>query len=137
MEAEDYRQIEELLYRSFWLIDHGRAEKCAELFTKDGALTFGPGAPSPGTISGADIAISMSRRQAQSAVTSRHVLSNILIEDDGDGKATMRSLLTLFRTESNDMRSEVKSVADIEDIVAYNGTGWKIEHRTITPIFSL
>lgn len=136
MTIEDRTQIEELLYRSFWLIDHGRAAECSGLFTADGSLTFGPGAPKPGTISGPDIATAMASRQAQSGVTSRHVLSNVLIEATGEDKAMMRSLLTLFRSDSDDLRSDVKSVADIEDIVVRHGSDWKIAHRTITPIFN-
>ncbi len=137
MDASDRTAIEELLYRSFWLIDHGQARTCADLFTTDGKLTFGAGAPKPGTIEGGDIAAAMTARQAQTGVTSRHILSNVIIVQVDQDKATMLSLLTLFRTDTDDLRSEVKSVADIEDVVVRHGPEWKIEHRTITPVFNL
>lgn len=137
MDAQDRARIEALLYRSFWLIDHGRAAESAALFAPDGSLTFGPGAPAPGTIRGADIAAAMTRRQAQSGVTSRHLLSNVQIEEMGEDRALMRSLLTLFRTESDDLRPDVKSVADVEDEMVRQGTEWKIARRTIMPVFTL
>lgn len=135
MDGQDRNRIEQLLYRSFWLIDHGRAAECAALFAPDASLTFGPGAPQPGTIHGPAIATAMAARQAQVAVTSRHILSNIIVEDEGEGRATMRSLLTLFRTDTDDRRPIVKSVADIEDAVVKMGGEWKIAARTIQPIF--
>jgi hypothetical protein len=56
---EDRLDLAELALRGFWLIDQGRAGEAAALFAEDANLTFGPGAPRPGTISGAAIAAAM------------------------------------------------------------------------------
>lgn len=123
--------------RSFWLIDHGRAAEVAALFAPDGALTFGPGAPRPGTIRGPAIAQAMQTRQDDTAATSRHVLSNFLVEPQADGRVVVRSLMTLFRTASDDFSPTVRSVADLVDTFALQGADWMIVDRQILPIFGL
>lgn len=123
--------------RSFWLIDHGRAAEVAAFFAPDGALTFGPGAPRPGTIAGPAIAQAMQARQDDTAATSRHVLSNFLVEPQDDGRVVVRSLMTLFRTATDDFAPTVRSVADLVDTFALQGTDWRIVDRQILPIFGL
>jgi hypothetical protein len=132
----DHIAIAELLYRSFWLIDNGRASEVAGFFTPDGSLTFGPGAPKPGTLSGEQIGQMMTAREAQKQVTSRHVLSNVLIAPQGNDRVELRALMTLFRTESDQLVSDVASVADVVDTLVRSGGEWKIEARLIQPIFN-
>lgn len=132
----DQIAIAQLLYRSFWLIDNGRASETAALFAPNGSLTFGPGAPKPGTLEGEQIAQAMAARQAQGQVTSRHVLSNVMVEPLGADRAELRALLTLFRTESDELAPDVASVADIVDTVIRSDGEWKIAERLIQPIFN-
>lgn len=133
--VQDQLDLMALVNRSFWLIDQGRAAETARLFVADGSLTFGPGAPRPGTISGPAIAAAMEARQAEKGVTSRHVLSNMMVSEEGDGRARVVSLLTLFRTPDADLAPVVRSVADIVDICVRDGDGWKIADRSILPVF--
>jgi hypothetical protein len=132
----DYIAASEVLYRSFWLIDNGRASEAAAFFMPDGSLTFGPGAPKPGTISGEQIGQMMTAREAQKQVTSRHVLSNVLITPLAEGRIELRALMTLFRTESDQLVSDVASVADVVDTLVRSGNEWKIEARLIQPVFN-
>lgn len=132
---EDRLDLAELALRGFWLIDQGRAGEAAALFAEDANLTFGPGAPRPGTISGAAIAAAMAARQAEAHVTSRHVLSNTLISALDDGQAEVRSLLTLFRSPDADLSPVVRSVADVIDVCVQEGAVWKIADRSILPVF--
>lgn len=133
--TEDRLSIESLLYRAFWLVDNGRAAEVAELFAPDAAWTFGPGTPKPGTVSGDDISQFLIARQAQTQITTRHVLSNVLIEPLADGAASARSLLTLFRADGGEPVARVASVADIVDRLERRDGKWKIVDRLITPVF--
>lgn len=133
----DHANLVALVVRSFWLIDHGRAAEVEAFFATDGALTFGRGAPRPGTIAGAAIAQAMQARQDDKGAISRHVLSNFLIELQDDGRVTVRSLMTLFRTASDDMTPTVRSVADLIDTFELRDSEWRIVDRQILPIFGL
>lgn len=134
--AQDQLDLAALVNRSFWLIDNGRAGEAAQLFAADASLTFGPGAPMVGTISGPQIAAAMAARQAQAGVTSRHVLSNALVSDEGEGRAEVRSLLTLFRTADADLSPIVRSVADVIDACVKQDGAWRIAARQILPVFN-
>lgn len=131
----DAAHLTQLVLRSFWLIDHGRAAEVAGFFAPDGALTFGPGAPRPGTITGPAIATAMQARQDDVAATSRHVLSNFLVEPQDDGRVVVRSLMTLFRTATADMEPIVRSVADLVDTFVLHDGAWRIADRQILPVF--
>lgn len=135
LSTEDRLAIESLLYRAFWLVDNGRAAEVAALFAHDAAWTFGPGTPRPGTVSGDEIGQFLIARQAQTQVTTRHVLSNVLIESVGGDAASARSLLTLFRADGGEPVAQVASVADIVDRMERRDGEWKIVNRLITPVF--
>lgn len=135
LSTQDHLDLIALVTRSFWLIDQGRASEVAQAFTADGALTFGPGAPRPGTIRGPAIAAAMAAREAEAAVTSRHVLSNALVSALEDGSARVSTLLTLFRTPDADLTPIVRSVADVIDVCVRAEDGWRIADRRILPVF--
>lgn len=128
--------VTDVVHRFFQLVDDGRAAETAGLFTSDATLTFGPGAPKPGTIGGADIPIAMAARQAQTSVTTRHVLSNLAVSARPDGTLTVRSLLTLYRSDGEGRDSYPASVADVEDVLVQVDDGWRIRARTVTPVFN-
>jgi SnoaL-like domain len=136
LSVDDRLAIMELIHEFFWLVDHGRAGETAGLFTSTARLTFGPGAPRPGTIEGAAIAAAMAARGKQAEVTTRHVLSNIRLTPRPDGSVKACSLLTLFRSDSAARDSYPASVADIEEIFVRDAGGWFIQERTILPVFS-
>ena len=123
--------------RTFWLIDNGRAAEVASFFAPDGSLTFGPGAPKPGTLSGPAIAAAMQGRQDDVAAVSRHVLTNFVIEPQSDGRVVVRSLMTLFRTATGDFSPQVRTVADLIDTFRSGSEGWVIVDRAILPVFGL
>ena len=123
--------------KTFWLIDNGHAAEVAAFFAEDGSLTFGPGAPRPGTISGPDIAAAMQARQDDGAAVSRHVLTNFVVEPLEDGRVVVRSLMTLFRTATGDFSPQVRTVADLVDTFESRPDSWKIVERPILPVFGL
>ncbi len=126
----------DVVHLFFQLVDEGRAAETRHLFTPDATLTFGPGAPKPGTIAGSDIPAAMEARQAQAHVTTRHVLSNLAVSRIAKGEIQVRSLLTLFRSENESRDTYPASVADIDDRLIQTAEGWRIRARTITPIFN-
>ena len=133
---EDRFAVMDVMYRFYWLVDMGRAAETAALFASDARLTFGPGSPKPGTISGAAIAPAMAARQTQTDVTTRHALSNIQLEAQGDGSVAATSLLTLYRSNTPVLDTYPASVADIiERFVREDGV-WKIAARDILPVFN-
>jgi len=132
----DERQaISDVLHRFYWLVDQGRAAEVADLFTADASITFGPGAPKPGTISGAEIRPAMAARQAQANVTTRHVLSNIAMERQADGSVSVYSLLTLFRSDDGTRSPAPSVVADVNETVVRDAGEWRIARRLISPVF--
>ncbi|MGD9665674.1 MAG: nuclear transport factor 2 family protein [Novosphingobium sp.] len=134
--TEDYLAISRVVYRSFWLVDQGRAAESAALFTSDASLTFGEGAPKPGTLTGGEIPAMMQARQGQTQVTSRHALSNVLVDLREDGGVDVYSMLTLFRSEDPSPKADVASVADITDVMVRDGGEWKIAKRLVQPVFN-
>lgn len=134
--SEDRQAITDLIHRFYRLVDQGRADETAELFTQTARLTFGPGAPKPGTTEGAGIAALMAARATQLHVTTRHVLSNIALSSREDGSVEGYSLLTLYRSETDGRDSYPASVADVEELFVRGADGWRIQARTISPIFN-
>ena len=136
LSLDDRQAITDVMYQFYWLVDQGRAAETAALFTPTARLTFGPGAPKPGTLEGDSIPPAMAARQAQTSVTTRHVLSNIRLTPRGDGSVEAYSLLTLFRSEDESRNSFPASVADIEEIFVRSADGWRVQERIILPIFN-
>ena len=126
----------DLVTRYFDLVDRGLASGTADLFASGGTLTFGPGAPNPGTIAGDAIRAAMTARQAQTHVTTRHVLTNVIVAGQDDGSLIVRSLLTLFRSDDETRSTAIASVADIEDHLVTEAGEWRILSRLISPVFN-
>jgi len=137
LNIEDMLAITESINRYFNLVDTGRAAEVYSLFCENGALTFGAGAPKPGTLSGDNLKASLEARQQQTGVITRHAVSNIQFSAQAEGRISVYSLLTLYRAEPGATPDTYPaSVADIEDIfVNENGT-WKILQRLISPVFN-
>jgi 3-phenylpropionate/cinnamic acid dioxygenase small subunit len=133
---EDRQAITDLILRFYRLVDQGRADETVALFTETARLTFGPGAPKPGTTEGAAIGALMVARASQVNVTTRHVLSNIALSLREDGAVEGYSLLTLYRSETDGRDSYPASVADIDELFVRGADGWRIQARTISPIFN-
>jgi hypothetical protein len=132
---EDRIEIEALIHRFYWLVDHGKADETADLFAPTARLTFGPGSPKPGTVEGPDIKSAMLARSKQVNVTTRHVLSCIALAARPDGMVDAYSLLTLFRSEDEGRDTYPASVADIEEIMVRIDGKWRVQERIILPIF--
>jgi hypothetical protein len=135
--AEERMRICAVILQFYWLVDHGHAAESASLFTESAAITFGPGTPSPGTVRGGKIRELMTLRGQQTHVTTRHVLSNIVLDKRPDGSVDAHSILTLYRSDGASRDSYPASIADVEEHLRPGPGGWLIQERTITPVFAL
>ena len=135
--AADFLAISSCSAEFGYLVDHGRAAECVELFTEDARLITGPGSPRPGTLNGiASIRAFLVARQAQTHVTTRHVATNFRVEATGTDSATLTSLMTVYRSDDSDRRPSIAVLADVkEKLVRLPSGEWKIAERTSTPIF--
>jgi hypothetical protein len=135
LSAEDRFSVVDIIHQFYLLVDSGRAGETAALFTADAALTFGPGSPKPGTISGGAIAGAMRDRQSLTNVTTRHIISNIVLNSSDKTRISAHYLMTLFRADSGPRTTLPAFVADVDEIFLQTPDGWKIAERTITPVF--
>jgi hypothetical protein len=131
---EDRLAISDGIHMFFHLVDSGRASATAKLFTADAKLTFGPGSPQPGTIEGDSIAAAMTAREALKTAFTRHVVSNIMFDDEAH-TPKVHYLLTLFRSDDETRSSVPAFVADVSEIWWHGEGRWLIGERTIQPAF--
>lgn len=124
--------IETLLATWARCIDSGRATEAIDLFTADAEQTL----PS-GTSKGREaIGEGLRRRQALTARTSRHLVSNLLLQPaDGGAGLEGRWILTIFRSDTLERPALVQLVADVHDRYEQVDGRWRIARRALTPVF--
>jgi hypothetical protein len=132
----DCQTIVEVIHRYFWLVDHGRADETARLFTPTGRLTFGEHAPKPGTLEGAAIGVAMLARSKRTTLTTRHVVTNIMLTARDPATVEASFLLMLFLSEDERLDTYPESVADVDDVFVRDGAQWLIHQRTVAPVFN-
>jgi len=132
---ESRHAITDVIHLFYHLVDSGHASQTARLFAPQAKLTFGPGSPQPGTITGDRIRVAMTEREALKAAFTRHVVSNIMF-GDGAEAPTIRYLLTLFRSDDETRSSIPAFVADVIEIWQHGDDCWQIAERTIMPTFA-
>lgn len=125
--------IERLVHRYAWLVDHGEADKAAELFTDDGRL-LGVGSDKIGR---AVIADWGRQRAAMSERRSLHVHTNLLIEAIGDNEASGCSIVTVYRHDGEGPAPAVPLVvAEFADLYRKGSDGaWLFAERRLTVAF--
>jgi ketosteroid isomerase-like protein len=130
--AEIERACERLVTQYCHFVDHGEAERVAELFSDDGVW-----ASPEFTMDGIDqIRKGFARRQAQTSRASRHVCNNLLVDVvDGD-HATGCVYLTLYRHDGEAGRPVSPldgplMVGEYRDRFVRTAAGWRIARREI------
>jgi SnoaL-like domain len=132
---EDRIAISDAITLFYRLVDNGRASQTADMFTDDARLTFGPGSPKPGTISGPDIRDAMIAREALVSAFTRHTVANIAFGEVGSS-ISADYILTLYRSDDETRSSVPAFVADVAEIWHPHDNGWRISERIILPTFS-
>ena len=113
-------------------IDGGRAESVAELFTPDGVLVSAGERVAGATA----LRERFARRQQEAGLVTRHLLTNLSFMLRGDGQATGRSLMTVFRRLGEDAAVQPPRVADVDDVYVLDASGrWRIAQRRIERVF--
>jgi uncharacterized protein (TIGR02246 family) len=91
------RACQRLVYLYARLVDSGHAAQVADLFTEDGVWT---GADGRGMHGRAEILAAFSGRQGLARRKSRHVMTNVLIDIDGENAATGIAYLINYRHDT-------------------------------------
>jgi uncharacterized protein (TIGR02246 family) len=118
------RACERLVYRYAWLVDSGEAAGIADLFTDDGVWTAGDS----DSMRGRDgIRAGFTSRQAVTRRQSRHVMTNVMIDVNGD-TAKGRVYLVNFRHDSKTGVAEHPAPSDAPKFVGeYNLTFRRVD----------
>jgi hypothetical protein len=126
------REIESVLVEWSWLIDHGRAQDAAVLFTQDAEQSI-----AGVTASGIEaIAQGLKRRADMTGRTSRHVISNLRLSMSSDATVDVTWILTLYRSDDAGKPARPILVGDVQDGFRKEASGWKIRSRKVVPVFS-
>ncbi|WP_210249052.1 MULTISPECIES: nuclear transport factor 2 family protein [unclassified Bradyrhizobium] len=126
------REIESVLVEWSWLIDHGRAQDAAVLFTQDAEQSI-----AGVTASGIEaIAQGLKRRADMTGRTSRHVISNLRLSMSSDATVDVTWILTLYRSDDAGKPARPILVCDVQDSFRKEASGWKIRSRKVIPVFS-
>ena len=114
-------------------VDHGEAERIADLFAKDGAWR------SPEvTMQGVDeVRRGFASRQANTARMSRHVCNNLVVDVIDEDHAEGCVYLTLYRHDGEEgralspMEDQPVLVGEYRDRFVRTGDGWRFADREI------
>jgi uncharacterized protein (TIGR02246 family) len=131
VDAAARAEIEELVFLHAWLLDHGRGEEIAELYTSDGVMVgVGPDRH------GRDGILGYARARKPSR-TARHVCSNVRVQKVDDERMTGTFIITLYRSDDTPpLDATPVAVADIDDEYRRCDDGrWRIARRRISIIF--
>jgi hypothetical protein len=125
------RECERLVTRYCHYVDHGQAERIAELFTKDGAWRA-PGIEMKGH---EELRRGFAARQANRGRMSRHVCSNLLVDVIDADTATGVVYLTLYRHDGEEGRRTSplegpEMVGEYRDRFVRTPDGWRIAERS-------
>jgi ketosteroid isomerase-like protein len=103
------RSCERLVYQYAWLVDSGEAAGIADLFTADGVWAAGDGEPMRNR---EGIRAGFAARQAIARRTSRHVMTNVVIDVHSATEAGGRAYLVNYRHDSETGVAEHPAPAD-------------------------
>lgn len=124
---EDRKQIEDLFSRYMWAIDSGDVDGLVACFTETGALE----SPAVGSYVGRAAISDFARRFArfrERGSQLRHVISNLIIDTDGD-RAKARCYLVVFLTR--DGSSRLLGPGRYECELRKVGGQWLFERRVV------
>ena len=124
------RECERLVTRYCHYVDHGEAERIADLFAKEGVWR-GPGVVMDGQD---ELRKGFAARQANRARMSRHVCNNLLIDVIDEDRAEGTVYLTLYRHDGEEDRrvsplEGPELVGEYRDRFVRTAEGWRFAER--------
>lgn len=126
LSTEDKLEIQELVTRYNHAVDSGDGTAYADTFTDDGAMVAGEMA-----IEGRQALEAFPPGFAKSTRNPRHIVSNVLIEGEGD-KARLRAYFQMYATAGDPPRHEVSAQGVYSDELAKVNGQWRFVRRTVT-----
>ena len=127
MSARD--SIENALSRYGWAFDMDQLELIGDCFTVDTETTF---ADTGLKVGRATVVAEMIRRRALYAPDERpwHVTSNVFIEQQTDGLATVKTFFTFIVIKPGEPLN-VRGVGYYDDVFRDDGDSWRIHTRSV------
>src|SRR5262245_5930727 len=129
----DKDEIVELVHRYSYLVDHKAHDEIAELFTEDCVVDYGPGLAPP--VRGRDALRAMFGSGAAPtyarpgfAATSHHN-ANVLVEFDGDDRATVLTSLYAWHRTGDGRTPRVWGY--YHDVAVRTPDGWRLAERQL------
>jgi 3-phenylpropionate/cinnamic acid dioxygenase small subunit len=132
-------EIENTLFRCAWAFDMDRMDLIGECFAEDAVVDF-PAATMAGTKEGRPAIVE--QMDALRDVFRRlglmqwHVLTNVFIVEELDGRAEVKTFFTSIRTDSEGAPM-VNSVGYYDDVLVLDGGAWRIKARRVVPAAEL
>jgi hypothetical protein len=133
LNAQTRADIEALNAEFAWLIDRGDSSKVADLFIEAGRYGRSTGETSVGRD---EIRLAYSARIARGPRTSRHVFTNLRLEQIAPGRVRGTLILTLYARDAlPPIPAQVLFIADYDDIYCLCEDGrWRYESRLVTRV---
>ncbi|WP_329791575.1 nuclear transport factor 2 family protein [Lentzea sp. DG1S-22] len=122
-------EIENTLHRWALGYDNQDAAMLTDCLTEDAELTMSVGgAPINGSFAGREAILELARATwHHQEDRRRHVLSNVIVEHVGDGRAWTTSYLTIFSIRSGAVHP--LSIGQHHDELTWQDGGWRISKR--------
>lgn len=133
VDVETRFAIQELVTEHSYVVDHGHADRLADLYTEDGEMI---GLPPANLVGRSAIREWGQTRVLLTTRTSRHIESNLRVFWEG---SVLRGTLSviMFRSDTEDVSdTRPKMVGDYEDEYAREGDRWLIRRRVIRRAFA-
>ena len=131
MDTATYVSATDAVHRSWWNVDADFGAGAELLYAEDGVCVM----PTM-TMRGRDeIAAGYAARQANGPRLSRHLVSNLVVDDE-TGHITARYVLSLFAVNglAPQAADSPQAICDVVDTFVEDGS-WLVQHRELTTIF--
>ena len=130
------RECQRLVTDYCHLVDHGEAERIAELFSEDGVWK----SPEVAMEGREQIQKGFARRQANAGRMSRHVCNNLRVDVVDEHNAVGVVYLTLYRHDAEPGRrvsplEQPEMVGEYRDRFVRTPEGWRFAHRQVEVSF--
>lgn len=131
--ADTRAAVTDAVVRSWRNVDIEGGEGAELYYAVDAEFTT----PAVSLLGRPDIKEGHAARTASAPRLSRHVVSNLLVDDTGDGRAEARYTLTVYGADGT-APIELKgasAVCDLHDSMSFIDGAWLIVRREIVPVF--
>lgn len=132
------RSIQHAIHYIVSAIDEGNAILAADYFTDDGIIAFSGKPPYNSEFSGIkNIRIFFQQRQDNKELLTRHLVSNLIINEQQDGTYRANYIFNVFRGKHGESNPLENIICDVCDLFRITDGDLKIIRREVNPIFSL